>query len=108
MIGSNSSRLIGNKSLGDVCDFLPVLGINITTEKRHFCGLHPNVRQPLYNQMSWSLMSDSALWIVMGCMPSGPWSFEGLETVNRPVRFSGLKILCHYFMFYTSIGACIC
>ena len=40
-------------------------GMNRTSEKRHLCGMYPNVRQPLYNQMSWSRMSNSAFWIVM-------------------------------------------
>ena len=72
ILSMNEHRLIGRKSLGAVCDFFPALGINITSESRHFCGIYPNVRQPLYNQMSCLLIIDSAFWIVMGCMPSGP------------------------------------
>ena len=41
----NEHRLIGRKSLGPVCDFLPALGMNMTSENRHFCEMYSNVIQ---------------------------------------------------------------
>ena len=92
ILSMNEHRLIGPKSLGAVCDFFPALGINITSESRHLCGIYPNVRQPLYNQMSCSLMTDSAFWIEMGCMPSGPGVLNGLKLLIAQFRFSGVKM----------------
>ena len=93
ILSMNEHRLIGRKSFGAVCDFFPALGINITTESRHFCGIYPNVRQALYNQMSYPLMSDSAFWIVMEGMPSGPGVLKGLKLLIAQFSFSGVKIL---------------
>ena len=93
ILSMNEHRLIGRKYLGAVCDFFPALGINITSESRHFCGIYPNVRQPLYSQLSCSLMSDPAFWIVMGCTPSGPGVLKGLKLLITQFRFSGVKML---------------
>ena len=93
ILSMNEHRLFGSKSLGAVCDFFSVLGININSESRRFCGINLKVIRPLYNQMGCSLMIDSAFWIVMGCMPSGPGVLNSLKLLVAQFRFSGVKML---------------
>ena len=93
ILSINERSLIGRKSLGAVSGFLPALEMNITAKIAISVGCaQASDSLYIYNQLSLSLLSDSAFSIVMVCMLSGLGVLKGLKLLIAQLSYSGMKI----------------